>query len=87
MRIMAVTVTTRTTWYLLHGVFLWCGAFGLWDYPKLLALPLAASGIVYLRALRYVGVSLPPHSRISIHILGCALRVALVLCPCEAVML
>jgi len=48
---MDITVTTRTTWYLLHGLVLTCGAFGLLGL-KLLASPLAASGVVYLRALR-----------------------------------
>ena len=48
---MDITVTTRTTWYLLHGLVLTCGAFGLLGL-KLLAFPLVASGVVYLRALR-----------------------------------
>jgi len=80
---MDITVTTRTTTYLLHGVFLWCGAFGLLGL-KLLAFPLAASGVAYLRvaitSVCYCGGILA-----AVWLLGFALRVAL-LCPCVAVM-
>ena len=81
-----ITVTTRTTWYLLHGVFLWCGAFGLLGLPQATCVSARGKERCVLASAAITSVCYCGRILRAVWILGFALRVALVLCPCVAVM-
>ena len=84
---MDITVTTRTTWYLLHGLVLRCGAFGLLGFPQAPCLSARGKERCVLASAAITSVCYCGRILRAVWILGFALRVALVLCPCAAVML
>ena len=79
-----ITVTTRTTWYLLHGVFLWCGAFGLLGLPQATCVSARGKERCVLASAAITSVCYCGRTLGAVWILGFALRVALVLVHVES---